>query len=88
MGGPQGEVLSPFLWNILIDDVLRLSFDFPSTIIAYADDLAVVVSSKSADVATSNLQLVCDSVSSFLTEIKLSLNASKTVMVPFHRRRT
>ena len=27
LGCPQGGVLSPFLWSVLIDDVLRLNFD-------------------------------------------------------------
>ena len=41
LGCPQGGVLSPFLWTVLIDDVLKLSFPFPHLIIGYAYDLTV-----------------------------------------------
>nr|CAH0100217.1 unnamed protein product [Daphnia galeata] len=37
LGCPQGGVLSPFLWSVLVDDALRLKFPFPSRIIGYAD---------------------------------------------------
>lgn len=42
-GGSTGFVLRPTLWNVLFDGMLCL--DFPSTveIVAYADDLAVLV---------------------------------------------
>ncbi len=38
LGCPQGGVLSPFLWNFMMDDLLRLVFPFPCKLIAYADD--------------------------------------------------
>ena len=62
LGCPQGGVLSPFLWVILIDDLLRLNFPFPFRIIAYADDLTVMTSLKDALLATKNLQSMCDAI--------------------------
>jgi hypothetical protein len=41
LGCPQGNVLSPFLWNILLEDLLCLIFPFPFRFIAYADDIVV-----------------------------------------------
>jgi hypothetical protein len=52
LGCPQGGVLSPFLWAILIGDVLRLSFPFLHIISGYADDLNIASSHKIPEVAT------------------------------------
>ena len=43
LGCPQGGILSPFLWNVLLDDIIRQNFRFYFKIIAYADDIVVLV---------------------------------------------
>ena len=83
LGCPQGSALSPFLWNVLVDAVLNLQFEFDFAIIAYADDLVLISWNKSAAVATANLQLLCDEVVLWGHEVKLTLNASKTVFIIF-----
>ncbi|KZR96923.1 Uncharacterized protein APZ42_008471, partial [Daphnia magna] len=83
LGCPQGGVLSPFLWAILIDDVLRFSFPFPHLSIGYADDLTISTSHKIPEIATRNLQLMCNAISSWCSDTKLSLNAQKTVFMLF-----
>lgn len=42
-GVPQGSVAAAVLWNILYDGVLRLEFQGDVHLVAYADDLAVIV---------------------------------------------
>ncbi len=42
LGCPQGSVLSPFLWNILIEAIFGIHFPFECAVIAYADDLVLV----------------------------------------------
>ena len=88
LGCPQGGVLSPFLWIVLIDDILRLSFPFPYKILAFADDLTISTTHPSPSHACLNLQIVCDSVNQKLRDIKLNLNALKTVLMIFSKRRT
>ncbi len=88
LGYPQGVVLSPFLWIVLIDDILRLSFPFPYKILAFADDLTISTTHPSPSQACLNLQIVCDSVNQKLRDIKLNLNALKTVLMIFSKRRT
>jgi hypothetical protein len=72
----------------LVDDLLRLSFDFPVHFIAYADDITIVTSHKDPAMATRHLQIVCDAVGAWLNSRKLSLNALKTVFVLFSRKRS
>jgi hypothetical protein len=77
-------VLSPFLFNVLIGDILRLRFLF--YIFAYADDLTVATSHKDPNMATANLQLVCNAIVNWCVESKLTLNAIKTILMLFSRK--
>ncbi len=86
LGCPQGGVLSPFLCNVLIDDILRLRFPFPFLSSGYADDLTVATSHKDPHMATANLQLVCNAIVNWCAESKLTLNAIKTVFMLFSRK--
>ena len=76
-------MLSPFLWNVLMDDILRLRFLFPFHILAYADDLTVSTSHKDPHMVTANLQLVCNAIVNWCVESKLTLNAIKTIFMLF-----
>jgi hypothetical protein len=73
IGCPQGGVISPFLWNFLVDDLLRTAFPFPVKFGAYTDEIPVVTSHKDPAIATRNLQLVCNVVETWLNGKKLFL---------------
>jgi hypothetical protein len=65
----------PFLWNFLVDNLLRTVFLFPVLFAAYADDTNVATSHKDPAIATQNLQLACNVVEAWLNSRKLILNA-------------
>ena len=41
-GAPQGGVLSPFLWNLVLDAILQ-KFDKTNDLQAFADDLCLLI---------------------------------------------
>ena len=45
-GTPQGGVISPFLWFTLVNDLLKLMEPNGYNIIAYADDVAIILQGK------------------------------------------
>ena len=87
LGCPQGSVLSPFLWNVLIDHVLDFTYPFPCKVIAYADDLVLCAYDRDPTVATFNLQTMCDATVLWGTSVKLGFNASKTSFLIFTRNK-
>lgn len=86
-GVPQGSVLGPSLWNIMYDEVLRIELPEDTTIIGYADDIALVVVEKT----TERLQLKCteaiDRVMRCLNQMDLKLATEKTEAVLLSTRK-
>ena len=82
---PQGSVLSPFLWNVLVDEVLEITYPFPCKIVSYADDLVLCAFDRDPSVATKNLQNMCDTTVVWGSSVKLGFNATKTVFIVFTR---
>nr|CAX36788.1 hypothetical protein [Papilio dardanus] len=47
MGCPQGSVLGPTLWNLLMNDLLLLPLPEGVTMVAYADDISILIEANS-----------------------------------------
>ena len=83
-GVPQGSILGPTLFALLIDDLHP--FFTNSQIIAYADDVTVLHLLKEGD--TDNLQPEINQLVVWSTKKKLSINTEKTKTLTVSRSRT
>jgi hypothetical protein len=77
-GCPQGSVLGPTLWNLIMDTLLDSEWPNYATPIAYADDLAVIVKSNLRPELKANLQSITDKITNWAAHNKLSVSEAKT----------
>ena len=86
-GSPQGGVLSPLVWNHIMDSLLSTFKKDSVRVIGYADDILLYIIGKSVDSMTEVIQPALDRVLVWGTENGLSFNPTKTSMVLFTRSR-
>jgi hypothetical protein len=86
-GCPQGGVLSPLLWSLVVDDLLwELNYRCYYTV-GYADDTAILINRKFPQTVSEVLQTALHTVQQWCERTKLSINPNKTVVISFTRRR-
>ena len=84
-GCPQGGVLSPLLWLLVMDTLLWLLEDKKVFAQAFADDLAVIITGKFADTVCDRLNATLHVIHSWCLRNGLTVNARKTGLVMFTR---
>uniref|UniRef100_A0A1I8GQ19 Suppressor of cytokine signaling 5 n=1 Tax=Macrostomum lignano TaxID=282301 RepID=A0A1I8GQ19_9PLAT len=87
-GAPaQGGVLTPLLWNLVMDELLTA--DVPSSIVkaGYADDVAAIVSGPDTSTLRSLMQQFADKAQAWATRHGLTISIAKTVAIIFTRKR-
>ena len=83
-GCPQGGILSPFLWNLVIDDLLNYSVkDIPGYLQAFADDLVSLAEGNDTDVIWERTQKTINTIEKWCHSKGLSISALKTKIVMF-----
>ena len=86
-GCPQGGVLSPLLWLLVVDELLDELSGCGVHVQAYADDVAVIAAGKDTTALVGNMQMALDKVVSWCDRTGLTVNPGKTVVVPFTTKR-
>lgn len=86
-GCPQGGVLSPLLWDLVVDDLLTELNNKGLYTQGYADDLVVLIRGKHAHVISELMQQALNIIESWCNRENLMVNPNKTTMIPFTRRR-
>ena len=76
-GCPQGGVLSPLLWALVVDDLLQI----------FADDLVLIVQGSDKRAMEAQLQRALDFIVNWCQGKGLKIHPDKTVVVPFTRKR-
>lgn len=86
-GTPQGGILSPFLWILVMDDLLIQLTKAGYHVVCYADDLAIFVTGKFESVLTGLIQSAIHIVCCWATRNGLKVNPTKTELCLFSRKR-
>uniref|UniRef100_A0A1B6LG28 Reverse transcriptase domain-containing protein n=2 Tax=Graphocephala atropunctata TaxID=36148 RepID=A0A1B6LG28_9HEMI len=79
-GVPQGSVLGPILFIIMIND---LSESVPADVVLYADDTTIINKQPSSSLALAQAKLNQNLIQNWLTANELVLNTNKTVTTFF-----
>ncbi|GJQ77492.1 hypothetical protein Trydic_g20883 [Trypoxylus dichotomus] len=79
-GCPQGAVLSPLLWWLLVDDLLSDPRRAGFYAQGYADDITIMLSGRFEGVVSERMQVALRLVETWCRKEGLNVNSSKTTM--------
>lgn len=85
-GCPQGGILSPLLWNLTVDSLLKELKDDGYHIIGFADDVTILVRGKFLSTIYDRMQRALRTVERWCVEKKLSVNPNKTSLILFTKK--
>lgn len=86
-GTPQGGVLSPLLWLLVVNSIL-LKFDHTeSKIVAYADDLAITIIGDDLPTIKNKMQITLGKICLWAESCGLNINPKKTEILLFTRKK-
>ena len=86
-GTPQGGVISPLLWVLVVNDLLKQLESKRITSVAYADDVCVIIKGKFVNTLTDLMSSALRFMKTWTSTRGLNINASKTELVLFTTKR-
>ena len=86
-GRPQGAVLSPLLWNLVVDRLLSVTNDLGFSTFGYADDIVIIVQGKFLNTVRDVMEQALKVVVKWATKEGLNISPQKTAIVPFTKRK-
>ncbi len=86
-GCPQGGVLSPLLWNLVVDGLLTQITNTGTHIQGYADDIVIMVRGRFMETVADVMNEKLKEVLSWCSREGLNVNPAKTTVLPFTRIR-
>ena len=85
-GCPQGSVLSPFLWNMVVDEALRLQLPVGVKLQAFADEIIISKRGINQQQIEKHLQIACNWIIQWGSKNYLTFSAQKTELITFSRK--
>jgi hypothetical protein len=79
-GCPQGGVLLPLLWSLVVDELLWELNDSDYYKVRYADDIAILINGKFPQTVSEVLQMALCTVQQWCERTYLSINPNKMVI--------
>jgi len=80
-GVPQGSIVGPIIWNVMYDGILRQVLPEGSTVVGFADDIALVTVVKTLEENTDRCSLLIDTLMCWLGDNGLAVAEHKTEAV-------
>lgn len=85
-GCPQGGVLSPLLWCLVVDELLDKLTSEGITVQGYADDIVIIARGKWEEVLCDLVQKGLNITQRWCKSVGLNINPTKTSLITFTRR--
>ena len=87
-GCPQGGVLSPVLWNMVVNNLLnKRANEIPGYLQAFADDLAILVEGDDLAAIHERTQKYINNINKWCKNNGLNISSLKTKIIMFTWRR-
>lgn len=85
-GTPQGGVLSPLLWLLVVNEILGKFKARGTKVVAYADDVAILIPGKYLSTISELMESAIAEISEWAKQNGLGVNPAKTELVLFTRK--
>ena len=86
-GSPQGGILSPIVWNLVMDSLLSTFQGNAVKVVGYADDIIIMASGHDITILQQNIQKALDRTLKWGDNKGLCFNPNKTQAILFCRAR-